>query len=105
MGKQGINISIFPGRKWRFRGVGELTEGQRVSVGIGIFNLVSSQSHCVMSLPKVTDKCDTEVTGCHSPPSSPDAGGGKEFRKGLTGPWSPVLRTTIHLTDALGEVT
>lgn len=45
VGKQGINISIFPGRKWRFRGVGELTEGQRVSVGIGIFNLVSVWCH------------------------------------------------------------
>lgn len=37
---------------------------QLVMLGSRIFNWVSSQSHCMMSLPKMTGKCDTEVMGC-----------------------------------------
>lgn len=109
VGKQRICISIFPGRKWISKWSGNLFKVRQLveAPGTGVFNLVSSQSHCRMLLPKVTGKCDKEGMGCHSPPSShrycrrcPDAGGRSRIR-GVTGPGKPLLRTTLHLPDGL----
>ena len=107
MGKQGINISIFIGRKWNWKGLGNLFKVRPlVKARLEVFDLVSPPNHCMLLLPKATGKCDKEVMGCHSPPFShvycvhcrkrPGAGG-KSRIQGFMGPRKPLLRTTWQM--------
>lgn len=103
------------GGKWNSKGLENLFKvNQLVKARVEVSDLVSSPNHCMMLLPKATDKCGKEGTGCPSPPCShmycaycrkcPDAGG-KSRIQGFMGPRKPLLRTTLHLIDGLRGAT